>query len=74
MILYWCSLLPVHRLLPAESYNPLSFSSFSWKGATTPLVLVLVEILVCRLLPAEDYNLLFLPGTTFHKFSDWIQK
>ena len=36
MILYWCSPLPVRRLQPAESYNSLSFSSLSWKGATTP--------------------------------------
>jgi hypothetical protein len=37
-ILYWCRLIPVRRLLPAEGYNLLSFSSFYWKGATTPLV------------------------------------
>ena len=36
MILYWCGPLPAHRLQPAESYNSLSFSSLSWKGATTP--------------------------------------
>ena len=36
MILYWCSPLPVRRLQPAESYNSLSFSRLSWKGATTP--------------------------------------
>ena len=34
--MYWCSPLPVRRLQPAESYNSLSFSSLSWKGATTP--------------------------------------
>jgi len=39
MILYWCSPLPVRRLQPAESYNSLSFSSLSWKGAATPLLL-----------------------------------
>jgi len=74
MILYWCSPLPVRRLQPAESYNPLSFFSFSWKGATTPLALVLAKILVRRCWPTEGYNLLFLPGTTFHKFSDWIHE
>ena len=36
MVLYWCSPLPVRRLQPAESYNSLSFSNLSWKGATTP--------------------------------------
>ena len=72
MVLYWCSPLPVRRLQPAESYNPLSFSSFFWKGATTPLALVLADLLVRRCRPTEGYNLLFLPGTTFHKFSDWI--
>ena len=36
MVLYWCSPLLVRRLQPAESYNSLSFSSLSWKGATTP--------------------------------------
>ena len=72
--LYWCSPLPVRRMQPAESYNPLSFSSFSWKGATTPLALALAKILVRRCWPTEGYNLLFLPGTTFHKFSDWIHE
>ena len=109
IFLYWCSLIPVHSLLPAKGYNLLSFSSFSWKGATTPLALVLANhLLVCRCWPTEcsnlhsfsscywkgattplalvlanvlvhrcrpteGYNLLFLPpGTTFHKFSDWI--
>ena len=41
--MYWCSPLPVRRLQPAESYNPLSFSSFSSKGATTPLALALAK-------------------------------
>ena len=62
--------LPVCRLQPTESYNPLSFSKLSWKGATTPLALALAKILVRRCWPTEGYNLLFLPGTTFHKFSD----
>ena len=45
----------------------------SWKGATTPLALALAKILVRRCWPTEGYNLLFLLGTTFHKFSNWIQ-
>jgi len=72
--MYWCSPLLVHRLQPAESYNPLSFSNFSWKGATTPLALILAKILVHRCWPTEGYNLLFLPGTMFHIFSDWIHE
>jgi len=72
--MYWCNPLPVRRLQPAESYNSLSFSNFSWKGATTPLALALAKILVHRCWPIEGYNLLFLPGTTFHKFSDWIHE
>ena len=72
--MYWCSALPVCRLQPAESYNPLSFSSFSWKGVTTPLALVLAKILVGRCRPTEGYSLLFLLGKTFHKFSDWVHE
>ena len=74
MILYQCSPLPVRRLQPTESYNPLLFSSFSSKGATTPLALALAKILVRRCQPTEGYNLLFLPGTTFHKFLDQIHE
>ena len=66
--------LPVCRLQPAESYNPLLFSRLSWKGATTPLALALAKILVRRCWPTEGYNLLFLPGTMFHQFSDWIHE
>ena len=66
--MYWCSPLPARRLQPVESYNPLSFSSFFWKGSTTPFALVLAKILVCRCRP----TLFSPPGTTFHKFSDWI--
>jgi len=68
--MYWCSPLPICRLQPAESYNPLLFSSFSWKGDTTPFALALAKILVRRCWPIEGYYLLFLPGTTFHEFSD----
>ena len=65
--------LPVRRLQPAESYKTLSHSpGSSWKGATTPFSLALAKILVRRCWPTEGYNLLFLLGTTFHKFSDWI--
>ena len=44
MFLYWCSLIPVCRLQSAEGYNLLSFSSFSQKGATNPLALVLADV------------------------------
>lgn len=71
---YWCSPLPVHNMQPTKSYNPLSFSSFSWKRATTPLALALAKILVHRCYPTKGYNLLFLPRTTFHKYSDWIHE
>ena len=57
IFLYWCSLIPVHRLLPAQGYNILSFSSFSWKGATTPLALVLADVLVRRCEPTECSSL-----------------
>ena len=43
-ILYWCSIIPVRKLLPAEGYNLLSFSNFSWKEATTPFALVLADV------------------------------
>ena len=58
IFLYWSSLIPVRRLLRAEGYKLLSFSSFSWKGATTPLALVLADVLVHRCQPIEGYNLL----------------
>ena len=32
----WRRLLPARRHPPAEGYNLLSFTSFFWKGATTP--------------------------------------
>ena len=35
-LLYWCSLIPVCRLQPAEGFNLLSFSKIPWKGAPTP--------------------------------------
>ena len=34
--MYWCRLIPARRHPPAEGYNLLSFTSLSWKGATTP--------------------------------------
>ena len=34
--MYWCRLIPVRRHPPTEGYNLLSFTSLSWKGATTP--------------------------------------
>ena len=34
--MYWRKLIPSHRHPPAEVYNLLSFTSLSWKGATTP--------------------------------------
>ena len=46
----------------------------SWKGATTPFALALAKILVRRCWPTEGYNLFFLPGTTFHQFSNWIHE
>ena len=53
--------------------NLYLFSSCYQKGATTPLALVLADVLVCRRRPTKGYNLLFLPpGTMFHQFSDWI--
>ena len=72
--MYWCSPLPVRRLQPAESYNSLSFSSFPGRELQPPFAFVLAKILVRRCWPTEGYNLLFLPGTTFHKFSDWIHE
>ena len=66
IILYWCSLIPVRRLQPAEGYNLLSFSKLPWKGAPTPFALVLAKILVRRCWP----TIFFLSGITFHTFSD----
>ena len=42
-IMYWCRLKPARRHPPAEGYNLLSFTSLSWKGATT----------LCSCLPAS---------------------
>jgi hypothetical protein len=39
-----------------------------------PLAFALAKILVRRCWPTEGYNLLFLPGTTFHQFSNWIHE
>ena len=66
--MYWCSPLPVRRLQPAESYNPISFSSFSWMGATTHLALVVAKILVrrCCLLKATTFS--FFQGPRFINF------
>ena len=72
--MYWCSPLPVRRLQPAESYNSLSFSSSPGRELQPPLALALAKILVRRCWPTEGYNLLFLPETTFHKFSDQIHE
>ena len=41
--MYWCRLIPARRHPPVEGYNLLSFTSLSWKGATTP----------CTCLPAS---------------------
>ena len=54
---------------PTEGYNLHSFSSCSWKGATTPLALVLADMFTSTQVPAYD-----LCGTTFHTFSYWIHK
>ena len=67
---------PIHLLVcrrrPTEGSNLHSFSSCSWKGATTPWLLYWpICLLVSRCWPTELYN---LPGTTFHKFSDQIHK
>ena len=74
MFLYWCILIPVRRLLHVEGFNVLSFSSFAWKGATTPLALVLAEVLVLGADLQKATTFSFLPGTTFHKFSNWIHE
>ena len=42
--MYWCRFKPARRHPPAEGYNLLSFTSLSWKGATTP----------CSRLPASS--------------------
>ena len=34
--MYWRRLIPARRHPPAEGHNLLSFTSLSWKGATTP--------------------------------------
>ena len=74
IFLYWFSLIPVRRLLPAKGYNILSFSSFSWKGATTALALVLADVQYVGADLQKVTTFSFLLGTTFHKFSDWIHR
>ena len=34
--MYWCRIIPACKHPPAEGYNLLSFTSLSWKGASTP--------------------------------------
>ena len=34
--MYWRRLIPARRHPPTEGYHLLSFTSLSWKGATTP--------------------------------------
>ena len=34
--MYWCRLIPARRHPPTEGCSLLSFTSLSWKGATTP--------------------------------------
>ena len=75
IFLYWCNLIPVRILLPTEGYNLLSFSSFSWKGATTLLALLLSKILVHRCWPTEGYYLLFSSGdhvSSIFRLDPWI--
>jgi len=71
IFLYWSRLIPVHWLLSIEGHNLLLFSSFSWKGDTTPLALVLAHVLVRRCRPTKGYNILLLfsfswKGATTH--------
>ena len=54
--MYWHRLIPARRHPPAEGYNLLSFTSLSWKGATTP----------CSHLPASPGREL-LPPTFFYQ-------
>ena len=66
--MYWCSPLPIPRLQPVESYNPLSRSPASpGRELKPPLALALAKILVRRCWPTEDYNLLF-QGPRFINF------
>ena len=83
--MYWRRLIPARRHPPAEGYNLLSFTSLSWKGATTP----------CSCLPASPGRELLPPDintslswqkastfrlkastlrSTFHQFSNWIKQ
>ena len=41
--MYWRRLIPTCRHPPAEGYNLLSFTSLSWKGATTPCTILPVS-------------------------------
>jgi len=59
MVLYWCNLIPVCQLLPAEGYNLLLVLQTPYKGATTPFALVLADVLVRRYSLTKGYNLLF---------------
>ena len=66
--MYWCRLIPARRHQPAEGYNLLSFTSLSWKGATTP----------CSRLPAspgrELLPLILAPASTARKASTFRLK
>ena len=47
---------------------------FLLEGSYNPLSSCTTKILVRRCWPTEGYNLLFLPGNTFHQFSDCIHE
>ena len=72
--MYWCGLLPVRRLQPERATTLSRFPASPGRELQPPLSLALAKILVRRCWPTEGYNLLFLPGTTFHQFSNWIHE
>ena len=53
--MYWRTLIPARMHPPTEGYNLLSFTSLSWKGATTP----------CSRLPASPGRELQSPAVVY---------
>ena len=63
--MYWLRLIPACKHPPAEGYNLLSFTSLSWKGATTPCSRLPASLGRELLPPDISTNLYWQKASTF---------